>query len=1225
MRPFGTRTAAICLMNIVLVATLLPGTITGLDISFMKNTSPVNDSSDQSDLDMVVVGSGNESVVLISYVDLSYGTNSPHVAVKRSRDGGSTWDPVIDLQDNISSGNRQIQPSIDAYSDQNGTMVCVAYMDSQYRQIPTLQEFVIICAVSIDNGSTWTRSLVTPLELPAYPSNKIRFPRLKFGLDGSIFVVWEDLEDDDRIHISFSLDGGGNWSRPQKVAEQADPDNPASSQRRPDVASDGKKIYVAWEEDPDWKVCSFLSKADHPSSSGEKLEFDTPWKIANPLVYPMYTIFDPVIEADGEGVHLAWWDFSTDQNGNNNGDFTLDRPCIKYTTSSDHGGNWSVNGSANIKVNGSLPSVWHSSPDLAIGKGIVAVSWIDRTVNGSRVLASYSLDNGSSWSTTLKANEYRDSSIAQEQKISIDENGTIHCTWFESVNGGEKDIYHSRTRENLPPVRPADANSFPTSAHGAIITWSANIEPDFDHYEVFLGRDVLSYNLTEWPDGELYARIFDQGKESIEIADGLEADTSYVWAVRTVDSGERISESLEGTFRTHAVNEPPTFTGPLPDILMEEDMGLPRAINLSELIELGIVVDDAYEGHDELDLDIETNSSNRNISGQVDMENGHRYVHMHQTCKNWHGSEAFRLVVRDTGKDGCFHTPDDLTASSNWFDVSVSPVNDPPVFLSFTDLWTGWRSEISPGQTLLEVPREVSGCFETLDYSFSVSGRDVDGDFLTFTIDDPRFDITVDELDPKHTSIVSFKPLNDDVPWLGMRLRITDGKAVSGELYLRIWVHDHDSPPFFRFVDGRKVNMTGDVVRFEVDEGSELTFSVVGDDIDPGEVLVLGSSIGSGASRIVRTGPDTWNVTVNEGWHAENGTFTFELYLIDRAKVNMAVLKVVLEPSKAVPSLLLAEEWLEVSYIFDLSDRELGINSVIGPEWNETVSFKANAVISGSLRPTWRWVINDEENRELKSVYGNPISVEFIPSEGELGYIDEGVFNILLTVSVGDVEPVRKGFRIIITSDGDDDNDGLPDDREIIHFGDLTQGPEEDPDGDGYSNSIEMMNPLGSPTDPMDPLSYPGSSNDDDDDHDDDANDPRVNPGIDLSGIHPVLILSVLSVISFVILVLTGLLVMIRRERAREAAEEEEIEEKVKNMQRRQDEIEGLYGIQQAGGSFGPDQSTLDDLGLDLGGSIYHGDGDLTVRRTGGRSGGEISGGSLPEREGEGPPFRDGL
>ena len=43
MRPFGTRTVAICLMNIILVATLLPGTITGLDISFMKNTSPVND------------------------------------------------------------------------------------------------------------------------------------------------------------------------------------------------------------------------------------------------------------------------------------------------------------------------------------------------------------------------------------------------------------------------------------------------------------------------------------------------------------------------------------------------------------------------------------------------------------------------------------------------------------------------------------------------------------------------------------------------------------------------------------------------------------------------------------------------------------------------------------------------------------------------------------------------------------------------------------------------------------------------------------------------------------------------------------------------------------------------------------------------------------------------------------------------------------------------------
>ena len=51
----------------------------------------------------------------------------------------------------------------------------------------------------------------------------------------------------------------------------------------------------------------------------------------------------------------------------------------------------------------------------------------------------------------------------------------------------------------------------------------------------------------------------------------------------------------------------------------------------------------------------------------------------------------------------------------------------------------------------------------------------------------------------------------------------------------------------------------------------------------------------------------------------------------------------------------------------------------------------------------------------------------------------------------------------------DYDNDGLLDRWELEHFGDISQGPDDDYDGDGFSNRIEYM--IG--TNPSDPGSKP--------------------------------------------------------------------------------------------------------------------------------------------------------
>jgi hypothetical protein len=67
------------------------------------------------------------------------------------------------------------------------------------------------------------------------------------------------------------------------------------------------------------------------------------------------------------------------------------------------------------------------------------------------------------------------------------------------------------------------------------------------------------------------------------------------------------------------------------------------------------------------------------------------------------------------------------------------------------------------------------------------------------------------------------------------------------------------------------------------------------------------------------------------------------------------------------------------------------------------------------------------------------------------------------TVSISDEQPLNTGSvqSVALTFDGvaitDTDHDGLDDNWEVAHFGSLVSGPQEDPDGDGYSNAREQI------------------------------------------------------------------------------------------------------------------------------------------------------------------------
>ena len=85
-----------------------------------------------------------------------------------------------------------------------------------------------------------------------------------------------------------------------------------------------------------------------------------------------------------------------------------------------------------------------------------------------------------------------------------------------------------------------------------------------------------------------------------------------------------------------------------------------------------------------------------------------------------------------------------------------------------------------------------------------------------------------------------------------------------------------------------------------------------------------------------------------------------------------------------------------------------------------------------------------------------------------------GVFgsNVLYRAVKLTGENVKVDFKKSDLSIVDTDHDGFPDSWENAHFSGLTQGPTDDPDGDGFDNLAEFN----AGTDPMDPNSKPSGS-----------------------------------------------------------------------------------------------------------------------------------------------------
>jgi hypothetical protein len=220
----------------------------------------------------------------------------------------------------------------------------------------------------------------------------------------------------------------------------------------------------------------------------------------------------------------------------------------------------------------------------------------------------------------------------------------------------------------------------------------------------------------------------------------------------------------------------------------------------------------------------------------------------------------------------------------------------------------------------------------------------------------------------------------------------------------------------------------------------------------------------------------------------------------------------------------------------------------------------------------------------------------------------EEKFRIILNASDGNFPGIEYSREEFVRPDIDNDNDGMVDELELKYFHSLDARPEDDPDYDGIPNGIEIGVDTPEHTDPTDDGAVIG--------------DPTNNGTDKKEVLPPWIIYTGLTIIVIITLVVIGFMVILRISREKERREDEDIDRRVREMERRQKEISGLYGKNKAEEYFGPDQTTLDDLILDMGGEVYHEEGS--------RSLGDVRKGTLMKPDGPlrtssgGPVFEEG-
>jgi parallel beta-helix repeat protein len=704
-----------------------------------------------------------------------------------------------------------------------------------------------------------------------------------------------------------------------------------------------------------------------------------------------------------------------------------------------------------------------ASPDPDPGQSVDYELWVGTTWNTSTTFAS----------PVITQNFY---TLPDDLEYDEDGNKTYYITVVvNDDHGGQSFTFNTLYLLNSDPIKPqlnlslSGVSSVNLESATCLITIPST-DPDGDEINYTYKWYKNNVEQTTLRESNTKATS-DSISITTDVIEFKKGDEWEVW-VRAEDGLLGISSWAKAKFTIG--NLGPRVASKINDIVMNEDEVL------TDYFDLTTVFIDPDQAETSLDYEIKVNDVNLTVE-----KNANHKVSITPVA-DWNGKTMINFTCVDN--EGLWVT--------QFVNVTVKPVNDEPEFTRI-----GEKSVLT---SILEFTDDEAAIEETW-YNLSIVALDVDikrgeDDAIEIWVSNESVTLTMNPANPLKATL-SFYPTNTEVGFFEFMISIKDSAMTKYRQNIRIVIEVknlNDGPELVtveHLPGGSTYNIPGDNILnlsedIDLDEDEKLNLMVTAIDPDLDDELKFSTD-----SNIVEVDHDTNNPFTAKFTVTPTpdtiGLYKFTISVRDR-KLEKDTIQIVLK-------------------IDNVNDRPT-VKILQPPEYQTIKTFGPNENITF-----------EGEALDADIPYGDSLSYKWeSDKDGELGYsklinkndlsIGEHMIEFSAEDSFGESSTT---FIRIIIGGVDKDEDTLPDDWERIYFGSTTKYVgTDDPDDDGYSNSLEYLQ-HSNPTD---------------------ENDPEQQP--EQKGGDSVLMLAIVGMAVVIIIVLIILFMFMRKMKRKKAEEE---------------------------------------------------------------------------------------
>ena len=702
-------------------------------------------------------------------------------------------------------------------------------------------------------------------------------------------------------------------------------------------------------------------------------------------------------------------------------------------------------------------------PDPDPGQAVNYELWVGTTWNTSTTYAS----------PVITQNFY---TLPDDLEYEEDGNKTYYITVVvNDDHGGQSFTFNTLYLLNSDPIKPqinltlSGVPSVNLESATCLITVPST-DPDADeiNYTYKWFKNNVEQTTLRESDTKATSDTISIATDAIEFKKG---DSWEVW-VRAEDGLLGISGWAVAGFTIG--NLGPKVATKLNDIVMNEDEVL------TDYFDLTTVFSDPDQAETTLDYKIKVDDINLTVA-----ENANHKVSI-TPAADWNGKAMVNFTCVDN--EGLWVT--------QFINVTVKPVNDEPEFTRIGE---------KPVLTSILEFTDDEAAIEESWYNLSIVAWDVDikrgeDDAIQIWLSNDSVILTMDAVNPLKATL-SFYPTNKEVGFFEFMISIKDTAMKKYKQNIRIvievknlndrpelvTVEHQQAGKIFNIPSDNILNLSEDI---ELDEDKKLILLVTAFDPDLDDELKFSTD-----SSIVEVDQDTNNPFTAKFTVTPTpdtiGLYKFTISVRDR-KLEKDTVEIVLK-------------------INNVNDKPT-VKIISPPEYQTIKTFNVNENITFQGQAddpdlpygdflTYKWT-SDKDGE-----FGSSLIV----NKNDLS-IGEHMIEFMAEDSFGESSTT---FIRIIIGGVDKDEDNLPDDWERIYFGGTTKYiGTDDPDGDGYSNSIEYLQ-HSNPTDENDPEEQPQDK-----------------------GEESLLLVSIVAMVIIIVIVLVILIMFMRKMKKKKAEDE---------------------------------------------------------------------------------------